>query len=184
MNHDPDRSAGSTRWGILGTARIAAKALLPALRDSGAVASVVGGRDLERSIAFASENGVDRAVHGYEAVIESPDVDVVYNPLPNSLHGEWTIKALHAGKAVLCEKPLCGNREEAEMVLSVARSSQKPLWEAFVFPFHRQQYRLQEILASGTIGTLVEVHSEFNFRLTRPDDVRWQSQLGGGGLND
>ena len=172
------------RWGILSTARIAQTAFLPAVRAAEARAVVVGGRDLVRAQAFASENGVERAVEGYEAVLAQSDVDAVYIPLPNSLHGEWTIRALQAGKAVLCEKPLCADLEVTRQVLVAAATSARPLWEAFVFPFHRQQTRLQELVGAGAVGTIREVHSQFHFALKNPNNIRLSPQLAGGALND
>jgi len=177
-------SKPAIRWGILSTARIARTAFLPALRAAEAEAAVVGGRDLERTRAFASESGIRRAVVGYDAVVEDPDVDAVYIPLPNSLHGEWAVRALEAGKAVLCEKPLCGDVTQAVQVLSTARMTRHPLWEAFVFPFHRQQNRLLELVQAEAIGHVREIHSEFHFQLTSSTNIRLAPELGGGGLND
>ena len=125
------------RWGILGTANIARGQLLPGLAESGDVAVVVGGRDRDRTEAFARENGVERAVGGYQAVLEDPDVDAVYVPLPNPLHAEWAAAALEAGKAVLCEKPLTTNPDATRTLLEVADRSGGLLWEAFVFRSRR-----------------------------------------------
>src|SRR5882672_1535550 len=138
------------RWGILGTAGIAESAFLPALRETGdGVAVSVGSRDLDRARVWADEQGIDRAVLGYDAVIADPDVEAVYIPLPNGLHAEWTIAALEAGKTVFCEKPLCGTVEETERVLATARGSTGLLWEAFVFPFHEQMDRVRQMLDDG-----------------------------------
>ncbi|WP_182883543.1 Gfo/Idh/MocA family protein [Microbispora sp. H10949] len=173
------------RWGILGTANIAAWAFLPALREAGGgTAALVAGRDLARAEAYAGENGVERAVHGYEAVIEDPDIDAVYVPLPNALHAQWTIAALEAGKAVLCEKPLCLTAAEAENVIDVARRSARPLWEAFVFPFHPQTARLRDLLEQGVIGDLREIWSSFHFQLEGAENIRLDAALGGGALYD
>ena len=97
---------GGVRWGIIGAAGIARKAFLPAVAEAGGVAAAVAGRDPERTARWARDNGVDRAVAGYQQLIEDPQIDAVYIPLPNALHAEWTTKALLAGKPVLCEKPL------------------------------------------------------------------------------
>jgi predicted dehydrogenase len=173
------------RWGILGTAAIAREAFLPALaRAGGGVAQVVGSRDGARAQRFAQAAGVTRGVGGYAAVLEDPEVEAVYIPLPNALHAEWTMAALEAGKAVLCEKPLCASPEETEQVLAVARRTGRPLWEAFVFPFHQQMDQLQAWLAEGAIGTLQEIHSSFHFRLEDPGDIRLSLPLAGGALND
>lgn len=174
----------SIRWGILSTARIAETAFLPALRAAGQRALLVGGRDLARAQEFADRNGIERAVSGYESVLQSPDVEAVYIPLPNSLHADWTIRALESGKAVLCEKPLCASPEEMEQVLATARRTPGPLWEAFVFPYHAQQKRILEILSAGTIGRLRDITSEFHYNLTSTANIRLVPELAGGALND
>ncbi|WP_169948494.1 Gfo/Idh/MocA family protein [Microbispora sp. H11081] len=177
--------SGAIRWGVLGTAAIAPRAFLPALREAGGgTAAVVAGRDLSRAEEFAARNGVEQAVRGYEAVIEDPSIDAVYIPLPNALHAQWTIAALEAGKAVLCEKPLSLTAEEAGKVIEVARRSARPLWEAFVFPFHPQTARLRGLLAEGAIGELREIWSSFHFTMQGTEDIRLEAALGGGALYD
>ena len=133
---------GSVRWGIVGTAKIARTLFLPSLREAGGEPAAVAARDRDRATAWAAANGVTRAIVGYENLIEDPEVDALYIPLPNALHGEWTIRALRAGKPVLCEKPLTGTVAETEQVLAVARDTGTLLWEAFGFPFHDQMARL------------------------------------------
>lgn len=173
------------RWGILGTAGIAESSFLPALREAGEGAAVaVASRDLARAQAWAADNGVARAVEGYERVIDDPDIEVVYVPLPNGMHADWTIAALQAGKAVFCEKPLCATVEDTERVLEVARSSTAPLWEAFMFPFHEQMDRVREMLAGDSIGQVHEIQSRFHFVLDDPNDVRAFAALGGGAIQD
>src|SRR4029077_13486587 len=102
------------RWGILGTANIARAAFLPGLRQAGGVAAAVAGREETRAAKFATDNAIERSVSGYENLIGDPAVDALYIPLPNSMHAEWTIRALEAGKPVLCEKPLCGRLPDTE----------------------------------------------------------------------
>jgi predicted dehydrogenase len=172
------------RWGIMGTANIARAAFLPGLRQAGGVAAVVAGRDLSRARAYAQANGVERAVESYQRIIDDPDVDALYIPLPNSLHAEWTIRALRAGKPVLCEKPLCGRLEETERVLAVARETGTLLWEAFVFPFHEQLAQVRALVCDGAIGELREIQSNFHFQVSRPDNIRMFASLEGGALND
>src|SRR5437588_938125 len=104
------------RWGILSTANIARRAFLPGLRAAGGSAFAVASRDLARAQEFASRNGVEHALGSYEALLSDEHVQAVYNPLPNSLHGEWTMAALRAGKAVLCEKPLTASAAETAAV--------------------------------------------------------------------
>jgi predicted dehydrogenase len=172
------------RWGIMGTANIARAAFLPGLRHAGGAAEAVASRDAVAARRYAAEHGIARALTGYQALIADPAIDAVYIPLPNTLHAEWTIAALQAGKPVLCEKPLAGSLADTEHVLSVARQTGTLLWEAFVFPFHEQMARVRAALDGGAIGELREIHSDFHFRVTRPDNIRMFSDLAGGALND
>ena len=177
-------SSDPVRWGIISTANIARGQFLPGLRAAGGIPAAVAGRDLGRAQAWAEQHGVDRAVAGYQALIDDPDIDALYVPLPNSLHAEWTIKALRAGKPVLCEKPLCGTLAEVEQVLAVARETGTLLWEAFVFPFHAQFAAVQKLLADGVIGELLEIQSDFHFKVGNPANIRMIRDLDGGALND
>ena len=173
------------RWGILGTAGIAEGAFLPALLETGGgVASVVGSRDLTRARTWAAEHGVERGVRGYDAIVDDPSIEAVYIPLPNGLHAEWTIAALEAGKAVLCEKPLCVTPAETERVLRVARGAAGPLWEAFVFPFHDQMDVVRSSIDEGDIGEVREISSRFHFLLDDPGDIRMLAELSGGSIQD
>jgi predicted dehydrogenase len=172
------------RWGIIGTANIARGAFLPGLRHAGGVAAAVAGRDLARTREYAQANGIERAVEGYQALIDDPGIDALYIPLPNSMHAEWTIRALRAGRPVLCEKPLCGTLAETERVLAVARETGTLLWEAFVFPFHEQLAQVRELVTGGAIGELREIQSSFHFMVGRPDNIRLSAELEGGALND
>src|SRR6266571_7648949 len=128
--------AGAPRWGIMSTANIARAAFLPGLRAAGGNVVAVAGRDPARTGQYAQAHGLERALPGYQSLIDDPGVDVLYIALPNSLHAEWTIRALDAGKPVLCEKPLCGVLADTERVLAAARRTGTLLWEAFVFPFN------------------------------------------------
>jgi len=179
--------AGEVRWGIVGPASIARGQFLPGLREAGGGrAALVASRDPGRAQAFAAGNGVDAGVAGYAAVVESPDIDAVYVALPNSEHAQWATRALQAGKAVLCEKPLCVGAGQTAAVLDAARAVPGALlWEAFVFPFHAQHRRLVQLLADGAIGDCTEIISAFHFRMTRPDgNIRLSAALGGGALAD
>jgi predicted dehydrogenase len=177
-------AGGQVRWGILGTANIARAQFLPGLRAAGGVPAAVAGRDAARAEKFASENGVRRAVAGYESLLDDPGVDALYIPLPNALHAEWTIRALEAGKPTLCEKPLCGTLADTERVLGAARRTGTLLWEAFVFPFHPQMRAIEEFIADGAIGELMEIKSNFHFTVRNPANVRFSGELQGGALND
>jgi predicted dehydrogenase len=173
-----------SRWGIIGTANIARGAFLPALRAAGGVPAAVAGRDLARAEQYAQANGVERAVQGYQALIDAPDIDALYIALPNSLHAQWTISALEAGKPVLCEKPLSGLLADTERVLGVAQRTGTLLWEAFVFPFNARLRHVRALLEAGAIGELREIQSDFHFRVTRPDNIRLSADLQGGALRD
>lgn len=150
----------------------------------GGEAYVVAGRDRTRTEEYARANEIERAHEGYDALLHDPNVAAVYIALPNSLHAEWTIAALRAGKAVLCEKPLCTSVEETADVLRAARETGMLLWEAFVFPFQPQMHRLRAILDSGLIGDPVEVQSNFHFQIRSRQNIRLDPELGGGALND
>jgi predicted dehydrogenase len=172
------------RWGIMGTANIARAQFLPGLAEAGGVAEAVAGRDAGRAERYARDNGIRRAIGGYQHLIDDPAVDVLYIPLPNSLHAEWTLRALAAGKPVLCEKPLCGTLAGTTTVLDAARQTGTLLWEAFVFPFHRQIERIHALVADGAIGELMEIKSNFHFQLSTPGNIRYSRDLEGGALND
>lgn len=174
------------RWGILGAASIARGQFMPGLRETGdGTAAVVASRDLARARAFADAEGVERAVDDYRALLADDTIDAVYIPLPNSLHAEWTIQALNAGKHILCEKPLCARLQDTERVVAAARAHpEAPLWEAFVFPFQAQHARVVELLAEGVIGELREIDSAFHFGLHATEDIRLSADLGGGALAD
>jgi predicted dehydrogenase len=175
---------GGVRWGIIGTANIARGQFLPGLRSAGGVAAAVAGRDPARTEQWASDNDVERPVTGYQALIDDPDIDVLYIALPNALHAEWTIRALEAGKPVLCEKPLCGTLPDTERVLAAARQTGTLLWEAFVFPFQPQMAAIEELVADGTIGELMEIKSNFHFMVRNPANIRLSRELEGGALLD
>ncbi|HWG84377.1 MAG TPA: Gfo/Idh/MocA family oxidoreductase [Deinococcales bacterium] len=173
------------RWGILGAANIARKALVPAMRSArGTELLAVASRAPEKARAFADELAIPRAYGSYEELLADPEIDAVYNPTPNSEHAPWTIRALRAGKHVLCEKPFTLNAAEAEEVDAVGRESGKVLMEAFMYRFHPQVERAQEVLRSGAIGELRLVRGAFLFPLTNPQNVRWAPELGGGCLYD
>jgi predicted dehydrogenase len=172
------------RWGIIGTANIARAVFLPGLREAGGDATAVAGRDGARAEQFARDNKIARGVEGYQRLIDDPEIDALYIPLPNSLHAEWTISALEAGKPVLCEKPLCGTLADTERVLEAARRTGTLLWEAFSFPFHPQLERIRALVAEGAIGELVEIKSNFHFLLRNPANIRLSAALEGGALLD
>jgi predicted dehydrogenase len=179
------QSPTPVRWGIVGTANIGRRQFLPGLREAGGGRAVmVASRDHAKAAAYAAANGIDKGIEDYAALVESPDIDAVYVALPNSLHAEWTIRALRAGKAVLCEKPLCVGSAQTREVLDVAATADKPLWEAFVFPFQAQHQRLLALLADGAVGRLDEIFGAFHFLLSAEVNIRLDAALGGGALAD
>jgi xylose dehydrogenase (NAD/NADP) len=169
------------RWGILSTANIADK-LLRSGTDQRFVA--VGSRSRERAQAWSAERGIPRAHGSYEELLADPDVDAVYVPLPNALHVEWSVRALEAGKHVLCEKPMSRRPEEVERAFAVAHERGRVLAEGFMWRHHPQVARARELIAAGAVGRLRLVRAAFSFVEDDPDDVRLQGDLDGGGLMD
>jgi predicted dehydrogenase len=172
------------RWGLLSTARIN-RALIPPLRASTRNrVTTVASRDRAKAEAYAKEWGIPRVHGSYEALLADPEVDVIYNPLPNHLHAEWTIKALQAGKHVLCEKPLALTLAEVDAMEAAAKSSGKVLMEAFMYRHHPQTLKVKELVQNGAIGALQLVRGAFSFPLTRDGDVRLVKEWGGGSIWD
>jgi xylose dehydrogenase (NAD/NADP) len=169
------------RWGILSTANITDK-LLDSGTDQEFVA--VGSRDSARAEAYAREKGIARAHGSYEALLADPEVDAIYNPLPNALHVEWSIRALEAGKHVLCEKPLTRYPEDVGRVFDVAKREDCVVAEAFMWRHHPQVARARQLLDDGAIGDLRIIRAHFAFAVGQPDDIRLQATLDGGGLMD
>ncbi len=174
------------RWGILGTARIGRTRFLPGLRQSSRGEPVaIASRNREKAEAFARENAIPRVFHDYESLLRSDAIDAAYIPLPNSMHCEWTVAAAQNGKHVFCEKPLAMNQEEAERMLSACRVANVLCFEAFVFLYHPQTLGLLKLLEQGAIGTLLNLHSCFCYRLERPsNNIRLKREFGGGSLMD
>ncbi len=175
------------RWGVLGAANIARRRVIPAIQGSanGRVVAIAS-RDPEKGRLIAAETGIERVHHGYEALLADPEVDAVYNPLPNALHAEWTIRAAEAGKPVLCEKPLAVDAAEAERMVAACRRHAVPLMEAFMYRFHPQNVHVRTLLADGAIGEVGAVRAGFGFRMDplNPANVRLQADLAGGALMD
>jgi xylose dehydrogenase (NAD/NADP) len=172
------------RWGLLSTARIN-RVLLPPLRASTRnELTAVASRDLNRAKAYADERKIPRVFASYEALLADPDVDVIYNPLPNSLHAQWTIKAAEAGKHVLCEKPLANTVEEVDAMTEAAEKAGIVLMEAFMYRHHPQTIRVKELVESGAIGKLQLIRGSFTFTISDEGDVRLNASLGGGSIWD
>ena len=171
------------RIGILGAARIAPKAVIGPARDNpefqiGAVAA----RDKVRAEAYAAEHGIPAVAEDYDALIARKDIDLVYVALPASGHTKWSLAALNAGKPVLCEKPFAWGAGEASFMAEAAEKEGLPLIEAFHYRFHDVMWRAIEIVRSGELGRLIEAETVFDAPIPyRPDELRWQPALGGGG---
>ena len=177
-------SPSPLRWGLLSTARIN-RALIPPLRKSprnrlAAVAS----RSPQKAQEYACQWDIPRAHGSYEDLLADPEIDVIYNSLPNALHAEWTIRAAQAGKHVLCEKPLALTLDEVDAIAAAAQKAGVVVAEAFMYRHHPQTLQARELLASGAIGPLQRVRGAFTFFLERPGDVRWDPARGGGSLWD
>lgn len=181
---EPNR-APALRIGILGAARIAPRALIKPARDNPeVVVAAVAARDVERARAFAAQHGI-ASVHGdYAALIADPDIDAIYNPLPNGLHGRWTRAALAAGKHVLCEKPFTANAAEAREIAALAADSERVVMEAFHYRYHPLTLRAEEIITSGELGTLSHVEAALCFPLPKFSDIRYNYALAGGATMD
>ncbi len=173
------------RLGVLGAARIAPMALLRPARQLPEVAVVaVAARNPARAQRFASKHGIARVHASYEALLADPDIDAVYNPLPNGLHCEWTIKALQAGKHVLCEKPIAANATEAQRMADTARETGRVLVEAFHWRYHPLAARMREIIDNGELGRVRHVETHFCIPLLIPGDIRYRLDLAGGATMD
>jgi xylose dehydrogenase (NAD/NADP) len=175
---------GVTRWGLLSTAHINDAILEGARRSDVAEVVAVSSRDPGRAEAYARERGIERAHGSYEALLADPEIEVVYIALPNALHVEWAIRAVEAGKHVLCEKPLAVDPAEVERAFDAAERAGRLLMEGFMYRHQPQAKRLAELARDGTIGEVRLVRSQFSFTLTRTEDVRWLANLGGGALLD
>src|ERR1700722_19569113 len=173
------------RWGILGTGNIARQFVGGLAASPRCEVQAVASRSKESAHAFAMANHVRSAWFSYESLLKDQDVDVVYNALPNSLHHEWTIKALRAGKHVLCEKPVAMSAAQAEEMFDVARQSGLVLAEAFMYRSHPLTHAVMNAVLGGAIGELRLIRTSFCFRTTRIDgNIRFSPKLGGGGLMD
>jgi D-xylose 1-dehydrogenase (NADP+, D-xylono-1,5-lactone-forming) len=173
------------RWGILGTANIANRRIVPAIQASrNGVVAAVGSRSLEKAKAFADEKGIHTAHGSYEALLADPGIDAIYNPLPNSEHALWSIRAAEAGKPVLCEKPLASDAAEAAHMVEAFESRKLLLAEGFMYRFHPQTLKVKEMVDTGAIGEVQQISASFTFALRSDDNIRLSKALAGGGLMD
>jgi D-xylose 1-dehydrogenase (NADP+, D-xylono-1,5-lactone-forming) len=172
------------RWGILGPGRIAPRIVRALVDNPRGELHAVASRDLARARSFADRHAAARAYDAYEALLADPDVDVVYIALPNHLHAPWTVRALDAGKHVLCEKPLALTVEEVDGIAAAVERSGRIAVEAFMYLHHPQTLRALEIAGSGRLCDLQVVNGAFSFLLAYPNDPRVDPEMGGGSLWD
>jgi len=173
------------RWGILSTARIGRNAVIPALQASPMAEVVaVASRDGEKAAAFAKDLNISRSYEGYKTLLADPEIDAVYNTLPNHLHYSWTVRAAEVGKHVLCEKPLALNIEQCEQMITAARANDVQLMEAFMYRYHPRIMVARRMLQEGNIGEIRTIESAFCFKLTNKEDFRLKPEMGGGALMD
>jgi predicted dehydrogenase len=171
------------RIGTLGSSRISSPALIePADSVPEVTVAAVAARDLARAEAYALRHGLEMAYGSYEELLADPDIDAVYNPLPNSLHGPWTLRAIEAGKHVLCEKPFASNADEAAQVAQAASASGLVVMEAMHYRYHPLIQRLTEVV--GELGPVRHIQAWTSFAIVDPGDIRYDYGLAGGALMD
>lgn len=171
-------------WGLLSTARINRALITPLRASKRNRLMAVASRTQEAADSYARQWKIPRAYGAYESLLADPEIDVIYNPLPNHLHAEWTVKAMEAGKHVLCEKPLALNVEEVEAMQSAARKHGRVVTEAFMYRHHPQTLKVQELVKNGSLGDLKLTHGSFSFMLNHEGDVRLDPAMGGGSIWD
>lgn len=174
------------RWGVLSTAKIGREKVIPALQKSSCnQVLAICSRDAQSARTVADSLGIERAYGSYEELLADPDIDAIYNPLPNHLHVDWSIKALQAGKHVLCEKPLGLNTADAQRLVDAANAHpQLKVMEAFMYRFHPQWQMAKQLIDEGRIGKLYAVHSHFSYNNREPNNIRNKVDMGGGALLD
>ncbi len=177
---------GKVAWGVLSTARIGWQKVIPAMqRGKYSQVVAIASRDLSRAQKAADALGIDKAYGSYEALLTDPEIQAVYIPLPNHLHVEWSIRALEAGKHVLCEKPVARDASEAQgLAEAAAQHPDLKVMEAFMYRFHPQWLETKKLVVEGRIGRLRTIQSFFSYYNTDPANVRNQPEIGGGGMLD
>jgi predicted dehydrogenase len=173
------------RWGVLSTAAIGLKKVIPAMQRGGyCTITAIASREISKAKKAADEHAIPTAYGSYEELLADPNIDAIYNPLPNDQHVPWTIKAAEAGKHVLCEKPISLTVAEAETLLAVRARTGVKIGEAFMVRTHPQWLRLRELLDEGRIGELRSILGFFSYFNINPDNIRNKIDLGGGALMD
>ncbi len=178
------RGETGLKWGLLSTAQINRR-LIPAIRAAERAELVgVASRSQQRAEAYAAEWDIPRAHGSYQSLLDDPDVDVIYISLPNSLHGEWAVRAAEAGKHVLCEKPLAISVAECDRIIAAAESAGVVVAEAVMYLYHPLLAEARRLIREGALGRVKLVRGSHCILLDGPDDVRWKPELGGGALWD
>lgn len=173
------------RWGVLGCAAIALRKVLPAMQAADNCEIVaIASRDAARAEQAAADLGIPRHHGSYQALLDDPQIEAVYIPLPNTLHAEWTLRAADAGKHVLCEKPLAMSAADAETMVAACERAGVALMEAFMYRLHPLWVRTRELVAEGRIGELQAIQAFFSYHNVDPDNIRNIAALGGGALMD
>ena len=176
--------ASRLRWGLLSTAHINIALFIPLRTSKRNQLLAVASRSQEKADKYARKYRIKRPYGSYESLLADPDIDVIYNSLPNHLHAEWTVKAVQAGKHVLCEKPLALSLVEVDAISAAAQKYNKVVAEAFMYRYHPQTWKVREIVASGRLGKVKLIRGSFTYPGTDPDNYRWKPEMGGGGLWD
>lgn len=172
------------RIGVLGAARISNIAIVQPAHLTGHRLVAIAARDRGRAADYAAAHGIERVLDSYQAVIDDPEVEAVYNPLPNGLHGPWNLRAIAAGKHVLTEKPSASNAAEARAVRDAAAAAGVQVMEAFHYRYHPVMLRMLELAGSGELGEIVDVDVNMGYPIANPDDPRWSLELAGGSVMD
>ncbi|MCL4302464.1 MAG: Gfo/Idh/MocA family oxidoreductase [Anaerolineae bacterium] len=174
------------RWGLLSTANINDAVIEPIRQASRSELAGVASRSLDKAQAYAQAKGIPKAYRSYEELLADPNIDVIYNPLPNTLHCEWTVKAAQAGKHVLCEKPITPTLAELDQVEAAAKANKVTVFEAFMYLHHPQTLQVKEMVRTGRLGNLQLIHSWFAYYLPPEDsrNIRLAPNLAGGSLWD
>src|SRR6478735_10248260 len=177
--------ANKVRWGVLGAAKIAVKKVVPGMQKGKfCEVAAIASRDRGKAEEAARTLGIPKAYGSYEELLADPQIDAIYNPLPNQLHVPWSIKAAEAGKHVLCEKPLSLTVAEARQLLAARDRAKVKIGEAFMVRTHPQWLRAKELVRSGTIGELRSIMGFFSYSNRDPKNIRNIAAYGGGGLMD
>jgi predicted dehydrogenase len=180
-----DQQNAPVRWGILGAAKIALESVIPGMRRSAQAQVVaIASRDIAKARSAANRLGIPRAYGSYQELLADPDIEAIYNPLPNHLHVPWSIRAAEQGKHVLCEKPIALTAREARDLLEARDRTGVQIGEAFMVRTHPQWHKVRELIASGRIGEMRLIAGHFSYYRRDPGDIRSRVEWGGGALMD